>query len=170
MRFFLMLGLFGMFVPSMVLAAVAPTATAVVYPLGETEVFGLVKMVQDAEGIRITGEISGLTPGGLHGFHLHEFGDCASPDGMGVGGHFNPGGHVHAGPTSLERHFGDFGNIQADEAGVARIDLRIAGAQGLEMVFGRGIIVHAGPDDENSNPTGNAGPRIACGVVGMSKL
>lgn len=171
MRFLFMLGflgLVGMYSSVTLLAAVAPAATAVVYPLGETEVFGLVKMVQEEDGIHITGEISGLTPGGYHGFHLHEFGDCSSPDGMGVGGHFNPEGHVHGGPTNAARHFGDFGNIQADEEGVARIDLRIEGAQGLEMVFGRGLIVHAGQDDEKSNPAGNAGPRIACGVVGIT--
>ena len=152
-----------------VMAATMPEATAMVYPLGETEVFGIVKMVQEEETIHITGEISGLMPGGMHGFHLHELGDCSSPDGLGVGGHFNPDGHVHAGPDSDERHFGDFGNIQADEDGVAHIDIRVPVSHGLESAFGRGLIVHAGMDDQTSNPAGNAGPRIACGVVGISK-
>ena len=176
MRFFLMLVcVLGVLAPSMVFSAVTSAARADIYPLGETEVEGFVKIVEDELGIHITGEISGLTPGGLHGFHLHEFGDCSAPDGMdadgmGAGGHFNPEGHAHAGPNSIKRHFGDFGNIKADEEGVAIIDLRIVGRKGLEKAFGRGIIIHEGPDDEKTNHSGNAGARVACGVVGISKL
>lgn len=146
-------------------------ATAVVYPLGKNEVKGLVLLSEENGKLRITGEISGLKPGALHGFHLHELGDCSVSDGSGVGGHFNPGGHHHAGPEDEMRHFGDFGNIRADQNGVARIDVTVALSEDehLAMAYGRAVIVHAGVDDQKTNPAGNAGPRIGCGVVGISK-
>jgi Cu-Zn family superoxide dismutase len=139
------------------------------YPLGDHVARGVVKLVEDKGMIRITGEISGLKPGSLHGFHMHDFGDCSSPDGQTAGGHFNPEGHAHAGPKSAERHFGDFGNIEADKNGVARIDIVVPASVGLNRAYGRGLIVHADQDDEKTNPAGNAGPRIACGVVGVSQ-
>jgi len=144
-------------------------AVSMLHSLGDYEAKGLVKIVEADNMLHITGEISGLEPGGSHGFHLHDFGDCSAPDGSTAGGHFNPGGHVHAGAKSAIRHFGDFGNVTADENGIVQLDILVPAASGITMVYGRGLILHAGADDEKTNPSGNSGPRIACGVVGISR-
>jgi len=125
--------------------------------------------------VRITGSISRLNPEGNHGFHVHESGDirgenpCAS-----TGGHFNPHGKTHGAPADNERHVGDLGNIVADASGNARIDItddKIS-LTGGNSVLGRAIVVHEKMDDlgkggdEGSLKTGNAGGRIACGLIG----
>uniref|UniRef100_F4MI33 Superoxide dismutase [Cu-Zn] n=1 Tax=Phlebotomus perniciosus TaxID=13204 RepID=F4MI33_PHLPE len=124
----------------------------------------------------LSGEVTGLTPG-QHGFHVHEFGDntngCTS-----AGPHYNPHGKVHGGPTSAERHAGDLGNIVAEANGVAKVaitDKQIS-LSGQYSVIGRTLVVHADPDDlgvgghELSSTTGNAGARVACGVIGIAKI
>lgn len=131
----------------------------------------LVFTALDGGGVRITGEIGGLTPSGTHACHLHECGDCSAPDGASAGGHYNPEGHSHGAPGAAEHHAGDFGNLQADAGGVARIDLQapwlsIGGP--VNSVLGRSVIVHAKADDFGQ-PVGNAGGRIGCGVVGVAK-
>jgi Cu-Zn family superoxide dismutase len=129
-----------------------------------------VRFEQVAGGVRITAQIEGL-PVGNHGFHIHEFGDCSAPDGTSAGGHFNPAGAPHAGPTAVERHAGDLGNITADAQGLATYDRvdHVVQLAGIRGVIGRSVIVHAAPDDLSSQPTGNAGPRLACGVIGVAK-
>lgn len=143
-------------------------AVSMLHSLGDNEAHGIVKIVEADNMLHITGDIVGLVPGSSHGFHLHEFGDCSAPDGATAGGHFNPGGHVHAGPKSAERHFGDFGNVTADASGVAHLDILVPAGSGISTIYGRGLILHAGADDEKTNPSGKSGPRIACGVVGIS--
>jgi superoxide dismutase, Cu-Zn family len=160
----------SMFVGTAISAAPIARALSILHPLGDNTVMGIVKMVEEGDSLHITGEVSGLVPGSLHGFHLHEFGDCSAPDGTSAGGHYNPEGHFHAGPKSRIRHFGDFGNLKADKLGVAHIDIVVPASRGLSLAYGRGLVLHAGPDDEKTNPSGNSGPRIACGVVGISKL
>ncbi|HLP00942.1 MAG TPA: superoxide dismutase family protein [Opitutaceae bacterium] len=146
------------------------TAVAVLQPTQGNAVRGTVRFTKVDGGVRIVAEISGLTPG-LHGFHVHEFGDASSPDGSAAGGHFNPAHAAHGGPTAAERHAGDFGNLEADASGHARLD-RVDPALSLEgphSIIGRGLIVHAAPDDLKTQPTGNAGGRVACGVIGIAK-
>lgn len=120
-------------------------------------------------GVAITGQVNGLPPGSEHGFHVHENGDCSAPDGSSAGGHFNPMGQAHGRAGGGEHHVGDSDNITADDTGVATVDTRLVGATlgdgGPGDVIGRGVIVHADPDDYATQPTGNAGARLACGVV-----
>ncbi|EDV20519.1 Superoxide dismutase [Cu-Zn] [Trichoplax sp. H2] len=125
--------------------------------------------------IRISGEVKGLAPG-KHGFHVHEFGDntqgCTS-----AGGHYNPHKKVHGAPGDEIRHVGDLGNIEANEQGVASINMtdRMVTLTGPYSCIGRTIVVHEGVDDlgkgghELSLTTGNAGARVACGVIGITK-
>ncbi len=155
-----------------VLAAPAPVtrAVAAVNPLGSSGVSGSVVFTKAEGGVRVQGKLSGLKEG-AHGFHVHEFGDCSAPDGASAGGHFNPTGEPHAGPHDPSRHAGDMGNLTAAADGTASIDYvdpRLA-FDGPGSVLGRGVIVHANPDDFKTQPTGNAGGRVACGVIGAAK-
>jgi superoxide dismutase, Cu-Zn family len=145
-------------------------AVAMLHPAKDGKVEGTLTFAKAATGLKVTGRISGL-PSGTHGFHIHEFGDCSAADFSSAGGHYNPTGHQHAGPSEARRHIGDMGNIEAGADGVATVDytdprLRLEGAHG---VLGRGVIVHANPDDFKTQPTGNAGGRVACGVIGVAK-
>jgi Cu-Zn family superoxide dismutase len=148
--------------------ATVTKAICVVHPLGDSKVTGKVVFTKVTDGIEIAAEISGLSPGD-HGFHVHEFGDCSMADGVCAGGHFNPGGKPHGKPDAAERHAGDFGNLTADASGKAtykRVD-KVATLNGPNSIIGRSIIVHAAPDDF-SQPTGNAGARVGCGVIGIA--
>ena len=130
-------------------------------------VAGTILFKQEKGYARVTGEVTGLKPG-KHGFHIHMFGDLRAADGASAGGHYNPHGKPHGKPTSNERHEGDLGNIDAGANGVAKVDMK---AMGLELghVVGRGLVVHADPDDF-SQPTGNAGPRVAVGAIGLAEV
>ncbi|HUR44410.1 MAG TPA: superoxide dismutase family protein [Candidatus Saccharimonadales bacterium] len=141
-------------------------AVAELNPTQGSNARGKVSFSQVGNGIRVVADVSGLTPGN-HGFHIHEKGDCSAPDGSSAGGHFNPYGMPHAAMDADQRHVGDFGNIVADRSGNAHadfIDVRIS-FSGLANIVGRGVIIHANPDDLVSQPAGNAGPRAACGVI-----
>jgi Cu-Zn family superoxide dismutase len=145
-------------------------AVAVLHPAKDGAVAGTLTFVKATPGVKITGRITGLGAG-THGFHIHEFGDCSAADFSSAGGHYNPTGHQHAGPAEARRHIGDMGNIEAAADGAATVDytdtrLRFDGAHGI---LGRGVIVHANPDDLKTQPTGNAGGRLACGVIGVAK-
>lgn len=152
-------------------AAQAPTsAIAVLSPTEGNAVYGTVTFTQEANGVKVTADIHGLTPG-KHGFHIHEYGDCSAPDGTSAGGHFSPMGMKHGAPTDMERHEGDLGNITADSTGVAAydwIDPKLS-FSGPNSIIGRGVIVHADEDDLKTQPTGAAGGRVACGVIGIAK-
>ncbi len=151
-------------------AAPVGKAVAVLNPLGASGVKGTVTFTAVAGGVRVSAKVSGLTPG-VHGFHVHEFGDCSAADGSSAGGHFNPAGAPHAGPAEAHRHAGDMGNLTAGPDGTAALEYvdGQAALEGTNSVLGRGVIVHANPDDLKTQPTGNAGGRIACGVVGVTK-
>jgi Cu-Zn family superoxide dismutase len=145
-------------------------AAAVLYPVGDDSVSGIVRFSLVEGGIKIVADVSGLEPG-RHGFHIHEFGDCSAADAASAGGHFNPENMPHGSPTAAERHVGDLGNIEADVSGKAhleRIDTRISFA-GERSIIGRAVVVHAGEDDLTSQPTGKAGPRVACGVIAITR-
>ncbi len=154
-------------------AAAAPTrAVAVLAPTAGSSVHGVVTFaaVEGGVGVRITAQLEGL-PAGAHGFHIHEFGDCSGADGTTAGGHFNPAGAPHAGPDASARHVGDLGNLTADAQGRAsyeRTDTQVS-LTGAHSILGRGVIVHAQPDDFATQPTGAAGARLACGVIGIAK-
>ncbi len=145
-------------------------AIAVIHPTEGNTVHGIVKFIQTPKGVRVIADIEGLTPG-KHGFHIHEFGDCSSPDGKSAGGHFNPTNQPHGSPDSPKHHIGDLGNLVADANGKAHLDrvypfLQLMGPMGI---IGRGVIIHSGEDDLESQPTGNAGKRVGCGVIGIAK-
>ena len=144
-----------------------PRATAKLEPTKGNVTAGVVSFVQSGDKVRVIADVSGLTPGREHGFHIHEAGDCSSGDGMSAKGHFNPYAKPH-GRGSMERHAGDMPNLKADANGRASmtVDLDvITVAQGSASVVGKGLIVHVQPDDYTSQPVGNAGARIACGTI-----
>jgi Cu-Zn family superoxide dismutase len=145
-------------------------AIAVLHGLGDNHVGGVITFTVEGNEVEIKGEITGLKPG-EHAFHVHEFGDCSSKDGMSAGAHFNPDNMTHGGPHGGPRHVGDLGNIKADESGKAVIDIRDNQITliGPHSIVGRSLIVHADPDDFKSQPAGNAGKRIGCAVIGYAK-
>ena len=148
----------------------AKKAVAVLTATAGNHVTGTVTFTKVEGGIKIVADLEGLTPGD-HGFHVHEFGDCSAPDGASAGGHFNPDGHVHGAPNVVDRHVGDLGNITADAAGKAhyeRVDTDIT-LSGEHSILGHSVIVHAKTDDMMTQPTGNAGARVACGLIGAAK-
>lgn len=141
-------------------------AKSVVQPTEGEVVTGIVWFTETKDGVAISADFYGLTPG-KHGFHVHEHGDCSAPDGSSAGGHFNPTNKKHGGPDSEERHIGDLGNIEADDRGHAhyeRVDSDIK-LDGDLSIIGKSIIIHAGEDDLVSQPSGNAGARIGCGPI-----
>ena len=144
------------------------SATSTLKPTQGNKASGTVTFYPQGDKLRVVASVTGLTPG-LHGFHVHEKGDCSAPDAMSAGGHFNPGGKPHGDAHSAERHAGDLGNITADQDGAAKLDIVVDGlsvsAGAPNSVVGRAVVVHANPDDLKSQPAGNSGPRVACGVV-----
>lgn len=120
--------------------------------------------------VHAKGEITGLKPNSEHGFHIHETGDCSAPDGASAGGHFNPGKEDHGSVAATPHHGGDMPNIKADADGKAVVDTNVSTnvniGEGNDFdIIGRGLIVHADPDDYKTQPTGNAGARLACAVI-----
>ena len=150
--------------------AAGPSAEAPLKPTAGNKVSGTVSFEQGADGLRVKARIEGLTPG-LHGFHIHEKGDCSAPDGTSAGGHFNPSTTQHGDPAHAMHHGGDFGNLKADDKGVAELDVTVPLTQinltngNAANAVGRSVIVHAAPDDMVTQPTGNSGARLACGVI-----
>lgn len=143
-------------------------AKAVLMPTKDSKTTGWAWFANNGNQLRVWGQISGLTPG-KHGFHVHEFGDCSAPDATSAGSHLSMTGQKHAAPANKMRHSGDFGNLEADANGVAKFDFSIPMSHGLHSVLGRGLIVHAKADDLKTQPTGDAGGRLACGIIGMAK-
>ena len=151
--------------------AVTPDkAICVLHPTEGNEVSGTVKFTQDGAEVKVVADLEGLTPG-KHGFHIHEYGDCSNPDGTSAGGHYNPLDKKHGAPTDANRHVGDLGNIEADENGNAHLEMTdtLINLGGRYSIIGRAVIVHADEDDFESQPTGNAGARVACGVIGIDQ-
>ena len=145
-----------------------PRATAQLQPTKGNKTFGEATFEQVGDKVRVVVFVQGLKPGQEHGLHIHEKGDCSSGDGMSTGGHFNPHGKPHGPHTSAERHAGDLPSLKANKEGRANVQVdldQLTVAPGPASVIGRGIIVHADPDDFKTQPTGNAGARIACGVI-----
>ena len=142
-------------------------ATAQLRPTKGNKTFGEADFEQVGDKVRVVVFVQGLKPGQEHGLHIHEGADC-SGDATGAKGHFNPFGKPHAHPGSAERHAGDLPALKANKEGRAnvQIDLDVMTlTPGPANIIGRGLIVHADPDDYKTQPTGNAGARIACGVI-----
>lgn len=151
----------------------ALVGVAVLMPRADTDVAGKVTFTQTGEGVVMVANVSGVAPG-LHGIHLHEKGDCSAGDFTSTGGHFNPTGDPHGGPNDTIRHAGDFGNITVGEDGSGYLeiltDMLSVDPDAETTVIGRAVILHEGEDDLESQPTGAAGARLACGTVVMEGL
>lgn len=147
----------------------AAVATAVIEPRSGSKVTGTATFTATPDGVQVVVEVANATPG-EHAVHAHEKGDCSAADAASAGPHFNPAGHPHGLPAQPadQRHLGDFGNLTADAAGTGRLAITVAGANLKDgdphSYLGRAIIVHAAPDD-GSQPAGNAGGRVGCGVI-----
>lgn len=136
-------------------------------------VFGHLILTQTNEGVHIQGQVSGLAPG-KHGFHVHALGDVSNGCTT-TGAHYNPTNSTHGAPTAEVRHAGDLGNIEADETGVAHVNItdKMISLGGKHSILGRAIVIHTGEDDMglgghlDSNTTGHAGGRVTCGIIGI---
>jgi len=148
----------------------ATYVVATLQPTRGNSAAGTVWFSQDGPQVFLRGRITGLTANQEHGFHVHEKGDCSSGDGTSAGGHLNPNGKPH-GPPSGEHHAGDLPSVKADANGAATVRMRVAGTLlggGAADLAGKALIVHVAPDDYATQPTGNSGARIACGVIGTA--
>ncbi|MDM0028577.1 superoxide dismutase family protein [Variovorax saccharolyticus] len=147
-------------------AALAPTDAITPNPT-----VGKVSFTALDHGVRVKGEVRGLAPGTEHGFHIHEKGDCGG-NGNGSGAHFNPAGGTHGKFAAPGSHAGELPSLVADAAGVARFSVdvhTISLTEGaLNNVVGRALVVHRDRDDFTTQPAGNSGPRIACGIIARS--
>jgi Cu-Zn family superoxide dismutase len=144
-----------------------PTAVARLEPTKGNTTSGTVEFRQRGGSVEVVASVTGLAPNREHGFHVHEKGDCSSGDGNSAGGHFNPDNQPH-GPQSGPHHAGDMPSLRADASGNARATFTLDGvtiADGAKSLVGRGLIVHKDPDDYTTQPTGNAGARLACAVI-----
>jgi Cu-Zn family superoxide dismutase len=129
---------------------------------------GSATFTQDGDETSAVYEVAYPGATGMHGIHVHETGECTPPDFTTAGGHFNPAGAEHAAPGIEPRHAGDFGNIDLGDAGNGRLELTtglVTVEDGPSSVVGKSVILHAGEDDGTTQPTGDAGARLACGVV-----
>ena len=143
-----------------------PSASAELLARSGSAVSGSVRFSEVSGGMRIEAKVAGLTPG-EHGFHVHEAGDCSAADASSAKGHFNPAGKAHGHYGSTERHGGDMVNLVANADGTASYRGEVSGLSltGPTGVVGRSVVIHADPDDYKSQPAGNSGKRIACGVI-----
>lgn len=155
--------------PPMATSSTVARASANLTAASGSLVSGRMTLVPMGDGVHITGEVGGLHRGGVHAFHIHEHGDCSAADAASAGGHFNPGSDPHGRAGHGAHHLGDADNLRADANGVARVDAHfsgvVLGGGAPNDILGKAIVVHADPDDYQSQPAGNAGKRIACGVI-----
>jgi superoxide dismutase, Cu-Zn family len=143
-------------------------AVAVLHPTEGSRVKGIVRFKREGNGVSISAEIEGLAPNKKHGFHVHQYGDCSAPDASSAGDHFNPFDYSHGAPDDDNVHSGDLGNLESDSEGRATYSANFGhlALWGAASVIGRAVVVHENEDDLTSQPTGNAGKRIACGTIG----
>jgi Cu-Zn family superoxide dismutase len=152
--------------------ATAEVARAVIVltPIGQSGVTGTVFFTRQGDAVQIHGAVSGLEPG-LHGLHVHQYGDLTDKaQGKSAGDHFNPTGQPHGRPQDAHHHVGDFGNIEADANGIAKFSLKAPHIvlEGPEGIVGRSLVVHA-KADKFTQPAGDAGDRVAFGVIGIAQ-
>ena len=150
-------------------AGSGPAAVANLEPTQGNATRGEVRFAAQGSKLAVTARLSGLKPNQMHGFHVHEKGDCSAADATSAGGHFNPGGAPHGAPGA-PHHAGDMPSLTADAQGNAQASFTIDGSlvgDAASSFAGKAVIVHAMPDDYATQPTGNSGARIACGVIRM---
>ncbi len=143
-------------------------AEATLTTLGENgHPVGTISFDQDGKQVVMKGTFTGLKPG-KHGIHIHEKGDCGGKDAKNAGGHFNPTGAKHGPPESGARHAGDFGNLTVDKEGNATFEMTtdsLTVSSGADSIVGKAVIIHSKKDDGKSQPSGNSGTPVACGVI-----
>jgi superoxide dismutase, Cu-Zn family len=149
-----------------------PAATSASVQLAATQghhVTGTIAIAPMGEGVHLTGSLQGLAPNGEFGFHIHEKGDCSAPDASSAGGHFNPANVQHGNPQSAPHHAGDMMNAKSDAQGMAQINAHVDGLTlgdgGGSDVIGKAVVVHEKADDYQTQPSGDSGARVACGVI-----
>lgn len=150
-------------------SAASPAATVRMAPTQGHQAAGMLTLTSESGAVRITGSLQGLPPDAEFGFHIHENGDCSAPDASSAGGHFNPTQAPHGDPRGETRHAGDLMNARSDAQGMAQVDVTanaVTLGGGLPTdVTGKAVVMHAQPDDYQSQPSGNSGARISCGVI-----
>jgi Cu-Zn family superoxide dismutase len=152
---------------SIALPASAQSAVARLEATKGNATAGTVTFTQKGDKVLVEAKVSGLIPGG-HGFHIHEKGDCSSGDGMSAGGHFNPTAKPHGNPGVPDHHSGDMPMLVADATGNASLSMELGAmsiGNGVTDIVGKSVIVHKDVDDYSTQPTGNSGARVACGVI-----
>jgi Cu-Zn family superoxide dismutase len=170
MRSLLGLAPLGALVGCAMMAAPGPSAVATLEATKGNSAAGTVTFTQKGDKVTMAAKVTGLTPG-QHGFHIHEKGDCSSGDGMSAGGHFNPGAKAHGNPAVPDHHAGDMPMLDADASGNASLTADLDGVTiggAAADIVGKAVIVHKDPDDFKTQPTGNSGARVACGVIRKS--
>lgn len=146
-------------------------AVAVIHPTAGNTASGMVWFIEQGDSVKVVADLEGLTPNAVQAIHIHQFGDETSGDGKSAGGHYNPEGYDHAGPETMMRHAGDLGNLTVDDMGKAHYDITVDNISingDKNPILGRGVIIHKGTDDFTTQPTGNAGDRVGCGVIGVA--
>jgi Cu-Zn family superoxide dismutase len=148
----------------------AAGAIAHLSPASGSQVSGTVKFQKTTTGAHVIVDLENLKPG-KHGFHIHEKGDCSDPKAASAGGHFNPEHKHHGSADSAGRHAGDFGNIEADANGKVHAEMQLKGVKfdGADSIIGKAVVVHGGEDDLKTDPSGNSGDRVACGLIEAMK-
>jgi len=144
-------------------------AVAVIHPTAGNNAMGTVTFEQTDNGVKVHADVKGLSPG-LHGYHVHLYGDCTAPDGTSAGTHFNFEGSSLNPPADIDHITGDLGNLDANDNGDATADTMIAIAtlNGTKSIIGRAIVVHEKANDPSQPPIGAAGSRLGCGVIGIA--
>ena len=149
--------------------AQAQDAKATLEAKSGSQVTGAVTFTKMGDQVQVVADIQNLKPG-KHGFHIHDKGDCSAPDAASAGGHFNPTHQHHGGPNTAEHHAGDLGNIEADASGKAHLEWKgNLDLSGPNSIIGRSVVVHEKEDDLKTDPAGNSGARIACGIIAPTK-
>ena len=154
--------------------ATAETAPGAAVQLAATQgntANGGLKITASGSGVKLSGMVQGLKPDSDFGFHFHEKGDCSAPDATSAGAHFNPTNAAHGNPQNPPHHAGDMLNVRSDAQGVAEVSLDNADVS-LQTgqpndILDKALVMHAKPDDYTTQPSGDSGDRIACGVVAV---
>jgi Cu-Zn family superoxide dismutase len=154
-------------------ASTAKQAAVILASASGSLVSGKATLTPMSGGVHITGVVGGLPPNSTHGFHVHEKGDCSAADASSAGPHFNPFAAAHGKAESGAHHAGDMDNVVANNEGVVKLDIHVSGVTlgggAVNDIAGRALVVHAAPDDYTSQPAGNAGARVACGVIKVTQ-